>query len=206
MQKGNSETGYSIVELMIVTAVIAIITAGVIVAFQPTKTAISSTDAAAQVVNYLREANARAVADHHSFRVVINTNTNKISLINENTSGSGNNEGDAVSGDDVLVKQEPLISMVGYTQPTVSGVSVGIPAAPFNYAAATFTSNQWTVHFESDGSAQDPVSGVLSPISCTLFFSPLQNSNPNLIRAVTLFGPGSAIRYWVYNGSQFLAG
>ena len=206
MESGNSETGFSIVELLIVTAIITIITAGVIIAFAPTKVAISSTDAAAQVVNYMREANARAVGDHHSFRVVINLNTNKISLINENSSASGNNEGDTISGDDVLVKQEPLISGVGYTQPVVGGVSVGIPASPFNYGAATFPSNQWTAHFESDGSAQDPISGVMAPISVTLFFQPLQNNSPLLIRAVTLFGPGSSVRYWIYNGSKFVAG
>src|SRR5262245_45820716 len=104
----GSSGGYSLVELLVVIAVIAIVTGTVVFQFTSAREAYNADDAAYKVMNYFREANSRAVSDHHSFRVTINKTTNTISLIDERTLASGNNEGETVSGDDVLVKSEPV--------------------------------------------------------------------------------------------------
>src|SRR5260370_895302 len=151
----GSSSGFSLVELLVVISVIAIVTAISVFNFTSTREAYIADDAANKVMSYFREANSRAVSDHHSFRVTINNSTGTISMIDEKTSsGGGNGDGETVSGDDVLVKSEPLGMRVGLVQPTVPS-GVPLPPAPFNYAAATYTSNVWTAHFQSDATVTD---------------------------------------------------
>jgi prepilin-type N-terminal cleavage/methylation domain-containing protein len=191
----QSQRGVSLVEILIAMSMIAILGGVAVLQFSATNESYNADNCAYKILNYCREASSRAVSDHHSYRVVINTNTNNISMINEMSSASGNGEGDTINGDDVLVKQEPVGTRVSFTQPT--GISA--PPSPYNYAAATFSSGQWTVHFMSDGSVTDPfaINGV--PVSCTLFVSPTDKSNPiGLIRAVTLFGSSSSAKFWMY--------
>jgi prepilin-type N-terminal cleavage/methylation domain-containing protein len=196
--------GYSLVELLVVISVIAIVTSIAVFSFTNTREKYNAEDAANRVMNYFREANSKAVSNHHSYRVTINNSTNVISLIDENTTtGGGNNDGENIGGDDALVKNEPVGVRVLLTQPTTPN-TVNPPAAPFNYAAATFPSNVWTGHFQSDGTVTD-VTGA--PISCTMFFQPIDQQNiAQLIRAVTLFGPSGSIRFWAYNGTQLVQG
>ena len=195
--------GYSLVELLVVISVIAIVTAIAVFSFTNTREMYNADDAANRVVNYFREANSKAVSNHHSYRVTINNITNTISLIDEVTLASGNNDGETINGDDVLVKQEPVGVRVLLTQPTTP-TTVNPPASPFNYAAASFVSNVWTGHFQSDGTVTDV---NLAPISCTMFFQPVDKQNiAQLIRAVTLFGPSGSIRLWAYNGTQLVQG
>ena len=193
--------GFSLVELLVVISVIAIVTAIAVFSFTNTREMYNADDAANKVMNYFREANSRAVSNHHSYRVTINKDTNMISLIDENTtSNGGNNNGEAISGDDALVKTEPVGVRVLLNQPG----GVNPPAAPFSYSAATFVSNVWTGHFQSDGTVTD---ANLAPISCTMFFQPVdKQSIAQLIRAVTLFGPSGSIRFWAYNGTQLVQG
>jgi Tfp pilus assembly protein FimT len=203
MKRVQSSRGVSLVEVLIVVAMIATLTAVAMIQFSATNESYNADDAAYKILNYCREASSRAVSDHHSYRVVINTATNNISLINENSFATGNGEGATLSGDDVLVKQEPVGTRVTFTQPA----GINAPPTPYNYAAATFTTGQWTAHFNSDGSLSDPYGS--SPVSCTLFVQPTDNTTQlGLIRAVTLFGSSGSARYWMYNTttSAFIQG
>src|SRR5262252_1084265 len=112
--------GYSLVELLVVISVIAIVTAIAVFSFTNTREMYNADDAANRVVNYFREANSKAVSNHHSYRVTINNSTNTISLIDEVTLASGNNDGETINGDDVLVKQEPVGVRVLLIHPTAT--------------------------------------------------------------------------------------
>jgi Tfp pilus assembly protein FimT len=199
--KNESCRGVSIVEILIVVAMIAIITAISVIQFTRTADSYDADNAAYKILNYCREANGRAVSDHHSYRVVINTNTGNISLINEvlPTTPTGATctcgEGDTVTGTDVLVKQEPVGTRVSFTQPTAITT---LPPSPYNYAAATFSGGQWTAHFNSNGSVVDPWSSQ-APLSCTIFVSPADlQTQLGLVRAVTIFTSSGSVRYWMY--------
>src|SRR5262245_58874442 len=85
----SSARGVSIVETVIVLAVLIILASAVVFQFTQTREAYNADDAANKLVNYFREANSRAVSDHHSFRVVINLNSGNISMIDEQTSATG---------------------------------------------------------------------------------------------------------------------
>lgn len=196
----QSSRGVTMIELLIVVAIIAIVSSFAVIQFSRTQESYNADNAAYKILNYCREASSRAVSDHHSYRVVINTNTNYISLINENTNdlGTGNGEGATVAGDDVLVKSEPVGTRVTFTQPT----GTSLPPSPYNYAAATFTGGVWTAHFMSDGSVVDPFSTTGNPLSCTIFVSPsdLQGQLP-LVRAVTVFSSSSSVKFWLCSAS-----
>jgi type II secretory pathway pseudopilin PulG len=184
------------IELLIVFLIIGILAGFAIIQYTATREALNADDAAFRVLNYLREASERAAADHHSYRVVINTTTNNISLINEKSFATGNTEGDTITGDDVLVKQEPAGLRVLFAQPT----GVALPPAPSGaaYPAAVFTNGQWTAHFMSDGTVTAPYG--TTPLSCSLFMQPSdKTSQLALVRAVTLFSSTGATRYWMYN-------
>lgn len=206
--KNDSCRGVSVVEIVIVTAMIAILTAISVLQFTRTAESYNADNAAYKILNYCREANGRAVADHHSYRVVVNTNTGNISLINEVLPSSGTctcGEGDTVTGTDTLVKQEPLGSRVSVSQPTAI---TALPPSPYNYTAATFSSGEWTAHFNSNGSVVDPWS-TQAPMSCTLFLWPTDlPTELGLVRAVTVFSSSGSIRYWMYmtGTSSFVQG
>ncbi|HEY6332050.1 MAG TPA: hypothetical protein VI756_22160, partial [Blastocatellia bacterium] len=99
-------------------------------------------------------------------------------------------------GNDVLVKQEPVGTRVSFSQPTAITT---LPPSPFALPAATFSSGEWTAHFNSNGSVIDPWS-TQAPMSCTIFVWPTDiSTNLGLVRAVTVFTSSSSTRYWMYN-------
>lgn len=213
MKPTKCEEGFSVIELMIVIAVIIILTAVTVFSLAPHKRAYRAEDASAQIVNFMRQANQRALTDRQSMRLVVNRLSRRISIIDENTiAGGGNNEDDTVSGDDLLVRQEDLIpsSEIRMDQPMIPG-PMSPPPAPYNYPAAVFASDLWVAHFESDGSVTALVGGTRVPISATFFFWPPNPGNAAApaslleVRAVTLFGPSSSVRYWRYDGTQLAA-
>ncbi|MGH9760514.1 MAG: pilus assembly FimT family protein [Blastocatellia bacterium] len=204
----NADSGFSLIELMIVITMIGILTGIAIIAFSASKNAYAADDQANAVVNYFRDASSRAIADHHSYRVVINLNTKTITEINENSIATGNTDTDTLTGDDTLVKQEPLRQDVAIGLPT--GM---ITVPPGNYPAATFTGNVWCGHFQSNGSVTSSMGTLFttSPalVTCSFVFQSTISNNNNqktLIRAVTLAGATSTVRFWLYNGTAFIEG
>jgi type II secretory pathway pseudopilin PulG len=202
--EGVKEAGFSLIESLIVVSIIIALTAISFFTLAPHKRAYSTEDAANQVVNFMREAHQLALTHRHSFRLVINLNTRTISIIDEETVvNGGNNEGDAISGDDRLVRDKKLVDQVSMLEPAIDGTPIPLPPAPYNYPAATSADFVWTCHFQSDGS----VRGGGAPVSATFFFSPqdMSSKDASLIRAVTLFGPSGSIKYWKYDGAKFIS-
>jgi prepilin-type N-terminal cleavage/methylation domain-containing protein len=205
-----SERGFSVVEVMIVLGVIALLTVAAVLSFSSGRRSYRPEDAAFQFVNLMRLAQQRSLAERQSMRLVINRNTGRATLIDENTiAGGGNNEGDNIQGDDTLVKSETLFDTaeVSLNQPA----DLGLPPAPYDYAFAAFNNGVWTAHFESDGSVTALVGANRVPVSATFFFwtpNPQATDKPAIdtgVRAVTLFGASASVRYWKFNGQAFIA-
>jgi len=195
------ERGFTMLEALITVSIIAIMTAATIYAFAPSKRAYRSEDAANKVVNFMRDAYHRALAQRQAMLLEIDTVNLRIRIIDG---------GRFPNGDEAVVREDALVdtSEVRLDQPTVAGGALAPPAAPYNYAPATFNNGVWQAWFRSDGSVVDN-SANPAPLSTTFYFWPANGSSAlprsaSEIRAVTLFGPSGSIRYWVYDGQAFV--
>lgn len=188
--------GYSAIELLIVAAMVIAVTAIAVFTLTPQKRAHRADDAAAQVTNFFRDAYHRAISQRQTMRVQIDRSANLVTLIDENR---------LPVGDEMEVRRAKLSDEVSLIPPVIAGAPVGAPPAPYSYGAAVFAGDVWAARFRSDGSVVD---GAGNPLSATLFFSPvnIRNSDFNLIRAVTIFGPSGSMRVWRYTGASFDAG
>lgn len=193
---GQGERGYSVIELLVVAALIIIMTAAVVFTLGHSRRSYRPDDAASQVVNFLRDAYGRALSQRQTMRVSVDRANQTITLFDENR---------LAIGDEIVVRRAPLLDQISFNQPIIGTDSVGLPPAPYSYPPAVYTANVWEARFRSDGSVVDSAG---NPLSATLFFSPanLKDSDANLIRAVTLFGPGGSIRLWRFSGQSFTAG
>lgn len=190
------EAGYSAIELLIVVTMIIAVTAIAVFTLGPQRRTYRADDAAGQVTNFFRDAYHRAISQRQTMRVQIDRANKLVTLIDENR---------LPNGDEAEARRAKLSDEVSVDQPLVGAALLAPPAAPYSYSAAVYSSNVWVARFRSDGSVVD-LAG--NPLSATLFFSPtnLSNSDLNLIRAVTLFGPSGSIRVWRYTGQAFDGG
>lgn len=196
-QSSNREAdGFSVIELLIVVAIVIILTAAAVFTLTPQRRAYRTDDAASQVTNFLRDAYQRALSQRQTMRVEIDRANMLIKLIDENR---------LPVGDEREVRRAKLNDEVSLNQPAAGAGLVNPPAAPYDYPVANYSNNLWEARFRSDGSVVDLAGNSLS---ATLFFS-LANMNSldtNLIRAVTVFGPSGSARVWRYTGQSFDAG
>jgi len=195
----SASSGFTMVELMVVAAIIAILAMVAILSYNPNKSAYRPDDTALQITRFMREATSLASAQRKRMRLEIDGTRRTLSLYNE--------EGSISPTDDVLVRQEilPNSTEVALTQPS----GVALPAAPYNYTLAAYdtTTGIWKGYFQGDGTITDSSN---LPLSATFFFSPpgaTSTSPSNLqIRAVTIFGPSGSIRLWKYRGTTLQTG
>ncbi len=194
----RSEAGFSMIELLIVFAVTAILTAITFINLRSSKRSYAPDDEATQIVSYFREAHQRALSQRQTQRVTIDRNALVIRLMDE---------GLLPGGDEVEVIRGTLNGTVTMQQPTVNSVLIPTPPGPYNYNPAQFPNGVCELRFRADGSVVDPAG---NSISTTLFFTPLDmnDQSANLVRGVTLFGPSGSTRTWKYDvdNNRFLAG
>jgi prepilin-type N-terminal cleavage/methylation domain-containing protein len=194
----ESEAGFSMIELLIVFAITAILTAITIFSLRSSERSYAPDDEATQILSYFREAHQRALAQRQTQRVTIDRNALVIRLMDE---------GLLPGGDEVEIIRGKLNGTVSMQQPTVNSVMIPTPPGPYNYNPAPFANGVCQFRFRADGSVVDPAG---NSISATLFFTPLDmnNQSANLVRGVTLFGPSGSTRTCKYDAgnNRFLAG
>lgn len=188
--------GFSVIELLIVVAIVIILTAAAVFTLTPQRRAYRTDDAAGQVTNFLRDAYQRALSQRQTMRVEIDRANMMITIIDENR---------LLVGDEIEVRRAKLNDEISLNQPAVAAGLVTAPPAPYTYPIAGYANDLWEARFRSDGSVVDAAGNSLS---ATLFFSliNMNDSDSNLIRAVTLFGPSGSVRVWRYSGVSFDAG
>lgn len=205
-----SERGYSIIELLIAFAIIAVLTTISIQYFFAYARRYTSDDQARFAMDLMSEAGQLAMTRRRTIRLEIDSTENKIHLIDENGSAP-----------DTSIKSIPLAE-VGDVRVNAAPSGIARPNPP-NYNDAVFADDTighqkgstqvignwvWAARFKSDGTVVN-VGNI--PISATLYFWPPQDPGNNIprnideIRAVTIFGGSGAVRFWKYNGSAFIA-
>ena len=198
----NSHSGFSLVELLIVIAVMGIMTVIAIFALRSSKRSYAPDDEANQIVSFFREAHQRAISQRQTQRVTIDRANLVVRLMDE---------GLLPGGDEVEIIRGKLNGTVAMTQPSISGTLMPQPPAPYGYNPAVFSAPTATppslaqYRFRADGSVVDSLG---NSVSATFYFTPvdMNNSSQTLVRAVTLFGPSGSTRAWKYDGTQFITG
>jgi type II secretory pathway pseudopilin PulG len=205
----NSQSGFSIIELMIVVIVMMIMTGVVVFSFRGSKRSYAADDEAAKVLSFFREAYQRALTQRQAQRITIDPANKMIRLTDI---------GLLTGGDEITINRGVLNSTVTLVRPVISGNPLTVPPAPYNYPAVDFSSNTaLDIYFLADGSVTNAAgfnSSSFAPVSFTIFLAPSQetvtqagqtsSNSGNLIRAVTLFGPTGSVRLWRFDKTNFV--
>jgi hypothetical protein len=216
-------------ELTVVAVVATILTAAAVYNLSAHKKMYAPDIQANQMLDFFRAASLEALAKRRTFQVQIDYTDYKLILIDENGPGAGDNrevrslylgsKSDVMSGanrpEDVEPEGLPGYQNIteeddndGHCSNSGSGGNSGHGGG--HGGGCTVVSGHRVVkfRFQSNGTMQNSGGNVSS--GTVYIWSPKsaeeisRPSDPHLVRAITLFGPGNAIRLWQYNGSQFI--
>ncbi|MCC6327511.1 MAG: hypothetical protein IT174_03270 [Acidobacteria bacterium] len=197
----NGMSGYSLVEIVVVVALLCVLTAMSLPYFFNFSRTYKSEDQAIKVMDLMREAGQIALTQRRTIRLEIDRSDTAAPFIRMSE------EGGAVLK---TIPLEPLNSV----RMDVAPAGINAPSPP-NYAAASYVSNVWAIRFRSNGSVV--TAAGTTPVSATLFswrpkmetgtpfnISDLNPARPEEVRAVTIYGGTGAVRYWKYTGSAWV--
>jgi type II secretory pathway pseudopilin PulG len=199
------EAGFSLLELVIVMSIMIIMMGMALWTFAPRRRAFAADDAAAQVLDFVRMANQRALAERQPMLLEINPTNETIRLTDENGAGAG---------DDVVLREESLLPVaeVAIRKPTANA-----PAAlPTPFAATAvnadsqLVSGTWRARFLSTGSMTKPSDGSLQTTAFYFWQPPGNNasatgpSSTADVRVATVSGASSSTKLLRYTGSAWV--
>ncbi|CAN5380688.1 hypothetical protein BH10ACI2_BH10ACI2_05330 [soil metagenome] len=208
LDKKEAMSGFSAVELIVVLAVIAILSAISLPYIFNYKKAYKSEDQAFKVIDLMREANQLALTKRRTIRFEIDATDNAVLLIDE-------------TGADFQIKKVPM-ELTKDVRMDIIPTGVSKPNPP-NYTDITFATDGvghlvgvttvtghsvWVARFKSDGSM---VTNADVPINANIYVWPpisVGSTTPRSkmeVRALTIFGGSGAIRYWKHDGTNFVA-
>jgi type II secretory pathway pseudopilin PulG len=214
-----TESGFSLIELIIVLLIIMIMTTVAIFPLIGHRNAYRTEDQALRIMNFIQNAKMRALSKRRPTRLEIDLTKKVLRIIDENKLDLG-------ASDDVVISEESFVEYVRLDRqpanlPRISP-NVSIDGGTLNYQTAVYITSShplslgnkvWTARFLSDGTVTDAggscSSSCLTPISSTIFIWQEQlgtdNAAPlNLVRAITLYGGSGQARLWQYNGAKFV--
>lgn len=202
------EQGFSLIELLIVVALMIIMTVIAVTTLVRTRQLGVTDDQAVRIVEMLREARQLAISKRRPIRFEIDPTAREIRIIDTVTFAGG-------TADDILVKEVPLISApvaVTIDSTLPAGISTlpetDYPLPDFNlvpHPAGGQSNNVWAVVFLNNGTIIDPASaafgGTPLPVARTVLVQNLTEGAPT-VRAVTIFGGTNSVRLWRHVGSS----
>jgi prepilin-type N-terminal cleavage/methylation domain-containing protein len=206
----NPESGFSLIELMVVMGIIVVMTAIVVFYASSYKRVYKADEQALMLADMLQEGRQRALTQRVTMRVEVNLTTNTASLYNENSP--------TVDSDDVLLKKINLYTLpdinIGTTPAEISALppeTLAVPNAVFKTSVypPSISQNVCTIRFLSNGSVVDAGtnsigSGSVATGLTLQIWQPNKTTptNSDTARALTVLGATGAIRLWEYDHSS----
>lgn len=211
-KKDASASGFSLVEIFVVLAVIGIMMVIAVPYFSNYTKLYKSEDQSLKMMDFMREAGQLAISRRRPIRFEIDLTRNVLLLIDDGTTPG------------TMIKRIPL-ERTAEIRVDIRPTGVTNPNPP-NYTDIAFSvdttghlengtnvngNNVWACRFRSDGSVVNmapPASAV--PISVNIYvwppatFGSTTPRNIREVRAITMFGGSGAVRFWKHNGTTFL--
>jgi len=204
-----AESGNSLIELLVVVAVILILSSVAIPYMWNYKKLYKSEDQALKMMDLMREAGQMALVKRRTIRFELDLTDNAMLLIDESQNAP---KGQLLKKIPLELARDVRVDAIpaGVTKPNppnYNDAAFATDNVGHMVGATTITAhNIWSCRFKSDGTV---VNTAGNPASANIYIWPPQFTgsssarNGNEIRAVTLFGGSGAIRYWKYTGSSF---
>ena len=224
--RGN---GYSLIELLIVLAVIGIVSALAVPAMISHRRLLRSTQMTREVMTQLRYARQLAMSERQAITFQYNNDLKEIRIIDHNNDTSSATSGTAVLADPSYpstASPAAVVTTVSLTQggipaseieygiPTVStGLPSGHPTIPTGPLAdgvsmTALTGNVVNITFQADGSVVSPTGVPLGGITLsqgarmdTALFFFNDAAAANTASAISVLGTAGRIKVWRYSDS-----
>jgi prepilin-type N-terminal cleavage/methylation domain-containing protein len=186
--------GFSLIEMMIVVALILIVTAFSVMAIRPALRQNDITEGFNQTLMVMRQARDTAVAQRQIYIVTFSNAAlpNSITITQASTG--------TVINTYFLPWDVAFFAMAGMpTSPaafpkTPDGFGLGATAIDFDQGIAGGVKN--VIYFYPDGSAQDAAGNINNGVIYLCWFVPLQAQELPTARAITLWGATGRLRAW----------
>ncbi|MCB1023135.1 MAG: prepilin-type N-terminal cleavage/methylation domain-containing protein [Acidobacteria bacterium] len=203
----KTETGFSLVELLIVFTIISIMSGAALFFLAGNKKLYQADDEALKIVDIMQEARQRSLTQRETMRVEIDLTSNMVRLIDENTVTTAN--------DDTVVRSVALADQGSVSVSTRPSEITDNPPEPFPVPTMQFklssypTSNAHnvaTIRFQSNGMIVDAGNnptgaGAISVGATVHVWSKKDAESDSLLvaRAITVIGSTGSVRLWEYN-------
>lgn len=210
VQKNDAESGFSVVEILVVLGVIALLSAISLPYLVSFKKVYKSEDQSLKIMDVMRETAQLALTRRRTMRFEIDLTDNAMLIIDENGSNP-----------DTLLKLVPLeqtkdirmdvipAAVTKPNPPNYTNVAYAPDSIGHLQGSATITGHSvFAARFRSDGSV---VNAADVPLNRNIYIWPPITPGSGTarstleVRAITLFGGSGAIRYWKHNGTTFVA-
>lgn len=206
-QNKESPNGFSLIEVLIVIAIISILTAISMVYLTASQKLYKPDTQSLEIADFFQEARQRSLTQRETMRVEIDMDDNIVRLIDENTI--------ATADDDRVIRTKTLFppgEIVVDSRPF--NISVDPPENPpaphANFSLSNYPGSiahrVCTVRFQSNGSVVNagttPTGTGAVPTGVTLFIwapSTGNASNSDITRAITIIGTTGSVRLWEYD-------
>jgi prepilin-type N-terminal cleavage/methylation domain-containing protein len=192
----NAERGFSMIELLVVTAIIFIVAAMAIIQMNPSIASQRSDAAMRQVVDQLRQAREYSIENRRYVAVTFQTVGSQAQIVttqkNSQTTGAGTDQ--VLS---TVVLQSPVQYCVCSMPDTPDAFGNGA-SVYFEGTANGPTGGMW---FQSDGELVDGAS--LQPINGAIYLG-ITNQG-TLSRAITIMGTTGRVRSYKSTGSKWFS-
>ncbi len=211
LKRHRAESGFSVTELLVVVAIIAVMSAIVIFYANSHKKAYQPDDEATQIADIMQEARQRALTQRRTMRVEINLTTNIVKLYDENIDATS-------ASDDVALKSFVLFAPANVkvdTRPSEIAYnpaeSAPVPNAVFKTSVYTpsIGQNVCTIRFLANGTVVDAGtnavgSGAVATGVTLHMWAPnkITPTQSDIARSITVLGSTGVIRMWEFDHSS----